>query len=250
METGRDEAQDRSGSADLSSTQAIRLREEVHSIMQMLDMGWITDSQAWQRLKPLFPTPSPPPIQDTRKRENMEQMPDTFNTDTMEKNPAQPVERGTPSTSEDGSRDGREDRTQRDSEWYRDKEAHVPMYYKDAEDLSNAAEQAQHRHRGSQRFHEILASVGAMHDKKQRDYGTGSDPFANVRASTDFGIPGWLGAVVRANDKMRRLMKAGTQVTAGERINMANEGVEDSLLDLAVYAIIALVLFEEENDVS
>lgn len=98
------------------------------------------------------------------------------------------------------------------------------------------------RHPHSQAFHDTLQVMGALHDRKQADYGRSDDPFANVRASEDFGIPGWVGAVVRANDKMRRLQAAarGSQ--------MRNESVEDSLLDLAVYAVIALLLFQEENE--
>ena len=38
-----------------------------------------------------------------------------------------------------------------------------------------------------------------------RDYGREGDPFANVRASEEFGIPAWLGAVLRGNDKVSRL---------------------------------------------
>jgi len=98
------------------------------------------------------------------------------------------------------------------------------------------------RHPHSQAFHDTLQVMGALHDRKQADYGRSDDPFANVRASEDFGIAGWVGAVVRANDKMRRLQAAarGSQ--------MKNESVEDSLLDLAVYAVIALLLFQEENE--
>ena len=97
------------------------------------------------------------------------------------------------------------------------------------------------RHPKSQEFHNILKEMGALHDQKQRDYGRPDDPFANVRASADFGIPAWIGAVVRANDKMRRLQ------TAAQGSQLSNEGVEDSLLDLAVYAIIGLILYREEG---
>lgn len=92
---------------------------------------------------------------------------------------------------------------------------------------------------GSARFHEILIKMGELHDKKQLDYGTPIDPFANVRASEGFGVPSWVGCMIRANDKMKRLQtyaKTGT---------LSNEGVEDSFMDLAVYAIIGLCLFEE-----
>jgi hypothetical protein len=90
-------------------------------------------------------------------------------------------------------------------------------------------------------FSKILTQVQEMHDKKQLDYGHDNDPFANVRASEDFGIKSWVGCMVRANDKMHRIQKAAQGGT------MANESVEDSLLDLAVYSIIALVLYREEQ---
>lgn len=89
------------------------------------------------------------------------------------------------------------------------------------------------------RFRSILTELQSMHDQKQADYGREGDPFSNVRASEDFGIPGWVGCMIRANDKMRRLQKAAKGGT------LANESVEDSLIDLAVYSIIGLILFRE-----
>lgn len=93
----------------------------------------------------------------------------------------------------------------------------------------------------SRAFYLALGEAADMHARKQADYGRTEDPFANVRASEDFGIPGWVGCMVRANDKMRRLMKAAR---GGE---LANESVEDSLIDLAVYSVIALVLYRETH---
>lgn len=96
-------------------------------------------------------------------------------------------------------------------------------------------------HPASERFHSILRSLGALHDRKQRDYGRDDDPFANVRASSEWGVPEWVGAMVRATDKVRRLQ------TYARRGTLANEGVIDAFDDLAVYAIIGRVLFEESN---
>lgn len=98
------------------------------------------------------------------------------------------------------------------------------------------------RHPHSQAFHELLKVIGDLHDRKQADYGRSDDPFANVRASEDFGIPGWVGAIVRGNDKMRRLQ------AAARGSEMKNESIEDSMLDLACYSLIALVLFEQERN--
>jgi hypothetical protein len=91
-------------------------------------------------------------------------------------------------------------------------------------------------------FLQVVDEIVALHHKKQADYGKSHDPFANVRASEDFGIPGWVGCMTRANDKMKRLQKAAKGGT------MSNESVEDSLLDLAVYAIIGLVLYRENKE--
>jgi hypothetical protein len=91
-------------------------------------------------------------------------------------------------------------------------------------------------------FMQAIDEIVAMHDKKQSDYASKQDPFANVRASEDFGIPGWIGAVIRANDKVKRLQKAAKGGT------MTNESVEDSLQDAAVYFIIALCLYRELDE--
>lgn len=87
------------------------------------------------------------------------------------------------------------------------------------------------------RVRALLVEAARMHWKKQKDYGRAEDPFANVRASEEFGIQAWVGALLRGNDKMARLKKF---ITEGE---LANEGAEDSMLDLSVYALIALALF-------
>lgn len=95
------------------------------------------------------------------------------------------------------------------------------------------------RHPLSARFHELVKEISDLHDKKQADYGRENDPFANVRGSREWGIDDWVGAMIRLNDKVKRL-----QVYA-QRGSLANEGVEDSFKDIAVYAIIALCLWEE-----
>ena len=97
------------------------------------------------------------------------------------------------------------------------------------------------RHPNSARFHELLELAGDLHDRKQSDYGRDKDPFANVRASEEWGIDGWVGAMVRLNDKVRRLQ------AFAQKGSLANEGVLDSFMDIAVYALIAHVLYEEAS---
>jgi hypothetical protein len=81
-----------------------------------------------------------------------------------------------------------------------------------------------------------------MHCKKGNDYGSDNDFLANLRASEAFGIPAWKGALIRANDKMIRLKNAA------KGVELKNESVEDSLMDLASYAILSLILFQEEDN--
>jgi hypothetical protein len=97
------------------------------------------------------------------------------------------------------------------------------------------------RHPNSARFHEILKELGELHDKKQIDYGHGDDPFANVRSSREWGVSPWIGALIRLNDKVKRLQAFAVKGT------LANESVEDSLRDISVYSAIALVLYEQES---
>lgn len=88
-------------------------------------------------------------------------------------------------------------------------------------------------------FLAALEEVRRTHIRKSADYGTDGDLFANVRASAGWGVEPWVGALVRANDKVVRLQAAAKGST------LVNEGVEDSLLDLASYALIALALYRE-----
>jgi len=111
-------------------------------------------------------------------------------------------------------------------------------------------------HPSNKRFLELLDEMRALSTRKQADYGRSADPFANVRASEDFGIPGWIGSVMRMNDKMRRLQTASRKTLRKHYspngnivVTLDNEPLTDSLIDIAVYALISLVLYEEENHV-
>jgi uncharacterized C2H2 Zn-finger protein len=97
------------------------------------------------------------------------------------------------------------------------------------------------RHPNSARFHELLLELADLHDKKQKDYGRGDDPFANIRSSAEWGVAPWVGALIRLNDKVRRLQAFAL------RGDLSNESAEDSMRDIAVYSVIAMVLYEIES---
>ncbi len=91
-------------------------------------------------------------------------------------------------------------------------------------------------------FEQVLNEIRELHARKAKDYGSEDDPYANARyAARVFGLPVWVTALIRASDKIARLGQFA------QRGWLANEGAEDSLIDLAVYAIIALLLFREES---
>lgn len=94
--------------------------------------------------------------------------------------------------------------------------------------------------RGHPAFLSILDEIRALHLKKAADYGTHEDCLANMR-SDDFGVEAWRYAVLQCKNKMKRLQ------AYCQNGKLANEGVEDSMLDLAAYAIIALVLKREAS---
>jgi hypothetical protein len=92
---------------------------------------------------------------------------------------------------------------------------------------------------GDPRFHALLKEIADLHDLKQADYGTGEDPLANIRASELWGIPAWVGAMVRLNDKVKRLQ------SLRKKGSLANESAKDSFLDVAVYSLLAYILYTE-----
>lgn len=94
-----------------------------------------------------------------------------------------------------------------------------------------------------QSFAQVTYELSLLQEAKGCDYGYDWDPLANLRATEEFGCPAWIGAIIRANDKMSRLK---TAVRKGpDSLNF--ESVEDSLKDLAVYAIHALRLYRQSE---
>jgi len=93
---------------------------------------------------------------------------------------------------------------------------------------------------GSLPFLELLEEVRQLHLSKSQDYGSESDPLANIRQGAEFvGIEPWRACLVRVADKVQRLK---TFCRTGR---LVHEGVRDTLLDNAAYSLLAIVLFDE-----
>ena len=95
-------------------------------------------------------------------------------------------------------------------------------------------------HPTSQRFLDLLEEMRLLHQSKSADYGSQTDPLANIRQGAEFvNIEPWRGCMVRIADKIQRLR---TYCQTGR---LVHEGVRDTLLDLSAYSLLAIVLFDE-----
>ena len=117
-----------------------------------------------------------------------------------------------------------------------------PIYTGNYEGLTGAppSAPASGRH-GSARFYALLDELAELHSRKNHDYAATADPLSNLRMAETFGVPAWKGVLVRMSDKWSRI----TQLVSGKQPK--NESLKDSLLDLAVYSLLTIVLLEELN---
>ncbi len=91
-----------------------------------------------------------------------------------------------------------------------------------------------------ERFNEIVTEMVELHDRKNRDY-AGSEYLSNFLMCEKYiGIPAWKGCLIRLSDKMSRIMNIAR---TGE-ISVSDETITDTLMDLAVYAIVTRILYE------
>jgi len=92
-----------------------------------------------------------------------------------------------------------------------------------------------------ERFHEIVKEMVDLHDRKNHDY-AGDDYLSNfLMCEKHMGIPGWKGCIIRLSDKMARIMN----VARDDETSVGDETIIDTLMDLAVYAIITRILYED-----
>ena len=99
-------------------------------------------------------------------------------------------------------------------------------------------------HPTSQAYFDLLDTLRNLHKSKSQGYGCpdGTDPLMNIRRGAEFvGIPAWQGAMVRLSDKVTRLS------VFNKTRSLPHESVEDTLLDLASYSLLALLLYREEQ---
>lgn len=82
----------------------------------------------------------------------------------------------------------------------------------------------------------MLRQMGAIHDAKSHDYACPGDPLGNFREAQRLGLTTLQSVMVRLSDKYTR---ACNLVARGGAASVADETLDDTLLDLSVYACLA-----------
>jgi len=93
--------------------------------------------------------------------------------------------------------------------------------------------------RRNPKFDALLREIERLHESKNHDYAQNADPLSNLRRASAFGIDPVLGVLVRLSDKWSRI----EQLASGK--TPKHESLRDSLIDNAVYSLLAVVLLDE-----
>lgn len=87
-------------------------------------------------------------------------------------------------------------------------------------------------------FDTILERMAAIHKAKNADYGSSYN-----LAPALLGIPAHVGLLVRMTDKLARACR----LAQGQAPQVEGEALQDTLLDLANYAVLAILALEEKR---
>ena len=86
--------------------------------------------------------------------------------------------------------------------------------------------------------------MAALHSRKNHDYSGDDDPLQNLRSVTRLGLNPFMGILVRLEDKWSRL----EQFSKTGILQVSNEKIEDTLMDNAVYSLLAIVILRESKN--
>jgi len=88
---------------------------------------------------------------------------------------------------------------------------------------------------------DILENMQKVYEAKDSDYSATGLPMGNLRKCEDAGIDAWRGCLIRIGDKMSRLENFLNE----KDYKVVSEKAEDTIVDLANYAILMSCLVEE-----
>ncbi len=92
-------------------------------------------------------------------------------------------------------------------------------------------------------FYKLLDQMAELHSRKNHDYAGTSDPLKNLRACNRLELNPFIGVMVRLQDKWSRI----EEFVKSKTLLVKNESVEDTLMDNAVYSLLAIILLREQK---
>lgn len=95
---------------------------------------------------------------------------------------------------------------------------------------------------GHPRFYELLLQAAEIHARKNKNYAVDGNPLSNLKECERIGIRPFIGVMIRLFDKWSRLI----ELTKGKQ-DLVGESLVDTLLDNAIYSVLAIILLEEEQ---
>ena len=104
---------------------------------------------------------------------------------------------------------------------------------------------------GHPRFYEILEQMALLHSRKNSDYATEEEPLANFKRVAEmckkykFLTEGYESVKVALIYSMKQIDAAYKLLGLGQKGEV--EGFKDRMMDVAVYSILAMILYGEEN---
>jgi len=96
---------------------------------------------------------------------------------------------------------------------------------------------------GHPRFYELLEAMADTYSAKSNDY-SGDVPMKDIKEVSEIGIEPWVGVVVRLVHKFGRLKT----LTKGRKAMCKDETIIDTLMDIACYSLITIILLEEKEN--
>lgn len=97
---------------------------------------------------------------------------------------------------------------------------------------------------GDPRFYALLEELADLHARKNHDYAKSDEPLSNFTRSRALGVEPWRAVLIRMSDKWSRI-----EQLSGAKVPK-NESMRDSLIDLAAYSLLSILLYEDEHRVA
>jgi hypothetical protein len=94
-------------------------------------------------------------------------------------------------------------------------------------------------------FEAALIPIVETNRRKRADYALDGDPFSNFRGTAEFiGRPTWVSPLFNCAQKLERVKSL---MANGRLDDPRNEAVEDTILDNAVYGVIAWAIYRHDR---